>query len=252
MKQALKITTLFVSFLCTVSPQFAHAQLKDNIEVNLFGGGSFYARKNFEVGFPQTASVIGSSFTTAPERRARSRWVTRFAAACVSACMTAAIGVKNFFTAMNRARLASSGVHHLQPRLALTLGLTTTGLRHCIISTTMSRGMFAPSLASAWAARCITYHQRRSCIPGRHPFRGNLPGINNSNELALNYGVGIKTRASDWLGFRADIRGFLGDPANFGLPTESSDPNATVFPVSGAINNGEASAGVIFYFFNRR
>jgi hypothetical protein len=84
------------------------------------------------------------------------------------------------------------------------------------------------------------------------PFRGNLPGINNSHELALNYGIGIKTRTSDWLGFRADVRGFLEHTPAFGLPTESTDPNATVFPVSGAIHNGEASAGVVFYFFNRR
>src|SRR5438093_13577272 len=36
----------------------AHAQLKDNIEVNLFGGGSIYTKKKFEIGFPQSTIPI--------------------------------------------------------------------------------------------------------------------------------------------------------------------------------------------------
>jgi hypothetical protein len=250
MKRALKITTLFVLFLCTVSPQFARAQLKDNIELNLFGGGSFYVRKNFEVGFPQTTSVIGSSFTTAPVKGAfqmgnairgglrvgvydRGHWSEEFfysyepstarfiRRSSPSASLGLDVGVHNYgVTALYY--LNDNESRNVRPFLSIGVGGTLYQLS---------------SEAKSFA---------------RDPFRGNLPGINNSNELALNYGVGIKTRASDWLGFRADIRGFLGHTPNFGLPTESSDPNATVFPVSGAINNGEASAGVIFYFFNRR
>ena len=76
--------------------------------------------------------------------------------------------------------------------------------------------------------------------------------MNSDNELAMNYGVGVKMRTSDWLGFRADIRGILGRNPSFGLARQSNDPNATVFPAGGVISNGEASAGVIFYFFKRR
>ena len=36
--------------------------------------------------------------------------------------------------------------------------------------------------------------------------------------------------------------------SRFGLPRESNDPNALVFPVTGAIHNGEASVGLVFYF----
>ena len=73
-----------------------------------------------------------------------------------------------------------------------------------------------------------------------------------ANEIALNYGVGVKMRSSDWVGFRADLRGFLGRSPSFGLVRRSNDPNATVFPASGAIHNGEASVGVVFYFYNKR
>jgi hypothetical protein len=40
----------------------AHAQLKDNIEVNLFGAGSIYTKKNFEIGFPQSAIPVQETF----------------------------------------------------------------------------------------------------------------------------------------------------------------------------------------------
>src|SRR5262249_39763881 len=84
------------------------------------------------------------------------------------------------------------------------------------------------------------------------PLRGNLRDIDNANELSMNYGVGIKTRASSWLGFRVDARGFLGAAPSFGLARHSNDPNAIVFPVGGALLNGEASAGLVFYFYGKR
>src|SRR5260370_10578915 len=40
----------------------ALAQLKDNLEINLFGGGSFYTDKKFEIGFPQSTIPIQSAF----------------------------------------------------------------------------------------------------------------------------------------------------------------------------------------------
>jgi outer membrane protein W len=84
------------------------------------------------------------------------------------------------------------------------------------------------------------------------PLRGNLADMNNSHELALNYGVGFKTRSSGWLGFRMDARGFLSRTPSFGLARRSDDPTATVFPVSGGLNNAEASVGLVFYFYGKR
>ena len=68
----------------------------------------------------------------------------------------------------------------------------------------------------------------------------------------MNYGFGVKsTRSAGWLGFRFDLRGFVGRHPSFGLARQSNDPNATVFPATGVIHNGEASAGLIFYFGKR-
>jgi hypothetical protein len=48
------------------------------------------------------------------------------------------------------------------------------------------------------------------------------------------------------------FRGYLSKPPSFGIPHESNDPTVTVFPISGALSNGEASGGLIFYSFGER
>src|SRR5437660_12152606 len=59
--------TAFVLSALILLPVIAQAQIKDNFEINVFGGGSFYTDKKFEVGFPQiTGSVLGPAATTAP------------------------------------------------------------------------------------------------------------------------------------------------------------------------------------------
>ena len=40
----------------------AHAQLKDNIEMNAFGGGSWYSAQHFETGFPQSVTPVFGKF----------------------------------------------------------------------------------------------------------------------------------------------------------------------------------------------
>src|SRR3989442_1242341 len=85
----------------------------------------------------------------------------------------------------------------------------------------------------------------------RDPNRGNMPDVNNSNELAFNYGFGFKTRSTGLLGLRMDIRDYIVRSPSFGLARESSDPAATVLPATGVLHNGEVSVGLVFYFGKR-
>ncbi len=62
-----------------------------------------------------------------------------------------------------------------------------------------------------------------------------------------NYGFGPKAHASNRVGFRFDLKGILSRTPTFGLPRQSDDPNATVFPAGGAFPTAEISAGLIFY-----
>src|SRR5579871_2182845 len=40
----------------------AYAQLRDNIELNFFGGGSWYTSKDYQIAFPQSAFPINGQF----------------------------------------------------------------------------------------------------------------------------------------------------------------------------------------------
>src|SRR5207247_9816287 len=58
-----RLKNLIVTLVCLLAfLSVAHAQLKDNIEVNLFGGGSIYNKKKFEIGFPQSATPFPEAF----------------------------------------------------------------------------------------------------------------------------------------------------------------------------------------------
>ena len=81
----------------------------------------------------------------------------------------------------------------------------------------------------------------------RDPLRGNFAELNESSSLAVNYGFGVKAKAGSRVGFRLDARGFLTRTPSFGLPRDSPDPNALVFPTGGAFHNIEASASIVFY-----
>jgi opacity protein-like surface antigen len=216
--------------------------LRDNIEINLFGGGSFYSTKDFDVSFPQsTVPVLGEFRLNHAEWRAgvrvgvytRGHWseeffysyepnkihLNRLTAPAVSTLLP--IQVNNYgITALYY--FSENEGHSVRPFLSIGVGGTWYRL-------TPESEAFA-----------------------HDPFRGDLLDMHDSNEFALNYGVGIKTRIAKWVGFRADIKGFLGRTPNFGIPRQSPDPTVTVFPVSGALSNGEASAGLVFYFFGRR
>src|SRR3990172_4234935 len=40
----------------------AHAQLKDNLELNVFGGGTWYSSNKYQIGFPQAVTPIEGQF----------------------------------------------------------------------------------------------------------------------------------------------------------------------------------------------
>ena len=249
MGRAVKNAILVLSFLMAL-PNFAGAQLKDNFELNVFGGGSFYTNKKFEVGFPQTTgSVLGPAQGTTPIQGSF-RMSKAIRAGVRVGVYTRGHWSEEFFYSYEPS--TAHIIRNSPPTSSVNLGMGVhnygiTALYYLQENETKTIRPFL-SIGVGGTFYRLTPEARAFA---QDPFRGNLPGINDSNELAMNYGVGVKTRVSNWLGFRADVRGFLEHTPRFGLPGESTDPNATVFPVNGAIHNGEASVGLVFYFFNR-
>ncbi len=73
--------------------------------------------------------------------------------------------------------------------------------------------------------------------------------LDSSNQLTVNFGTGVEARLIRGLGVRFDLRNHMMTVPRFGLPETSSGPGGIFFPVSGAMHNVEASAGVIIYIF---
>jgi hypothetical protein len=249
MNRAVKGTMVVLSAL-VVLPNVARAQLSDNLELNLFGGGSFYANKTFEVGSQMANSIIGSPQATPPLEGAF-RFNKAIRGGVRVGVYTRGHWSEEFFYSYEPSTARITRRSPPTSSINLGVGIHNYGITAIYYLNENESRAVRPFLSVGVGGTVYRLSSAARSF-AQDPLQGNLPGINNSNELALNYGIGVKTRASNWLGFRADVRGFLVHAPRFGLPSQSTDPNVTVFPVGGAIQNGEASAGVIFYFFNKR
>lgn len=214
----------------------AYAQLKEDLEFNFFVAGSMHTKSSYEIGFPQSVTPIQSRFKLNDTIRGglrlnvytRGHWGEEFLYSFEpntahfirrtppTASTNLKIQVHNI-AANALYYFQEDESHHVRPFITIGLGATVYRL--------------TPESVSFI----------------RDPLRGNLADMNQSRELALNYGIGFKAKFGRLVGYRMDVRHFLGRNPSFGLARQSDNPNATVFPATGAIHNGEASAGLVFY-----
>jgi len=71
--------------------------------------------------------------------------------------------------------------------------------------------------------------------------------ITSSNKAEFNYGGGVEAKVSDRFGVRFDLRDHLARIPRFGVPQGPTAGVADFFPVSGAVHDVEASAGIVIY-----
>ena len=215
----------------------AYAQLSQDLELNVFGAYSLHSKKSFEISFPQSPTPIQGRFKLDDAIRGglrlnvytRGHWGEEFFYSYEP--NTAHFSRR---TAPPSSLDLDIQVHNLGITALYYLSDDETRRIRPFLSIGIGTAMYRPT----GQARAIA----------RDPLRGNVQDLNSANEIAMNYGAGFKTKLRSWIGFRMDVRSFLGRNPSFGLARESGDPNATVFPGGGAIHNGEASAGFIFYF----
>jgi opacity protein-like surface antigen len=230
--------------LCAWMSTAAYAQygVKDNFEINLFGGGSFYSTKDFEVSFPQSLTPVEGEF-----RLNHATW----RAGVRVGVYTRGHWSEEFFYSYEPNRVHLDRVTPPTVSTVLPIRVHNYGISALYYFSENENHSVRPFLSIGVGGTLYRLTDESESF-AHDPLRGDLLNMHSSNEFALNYGVGIKTRTANWVGFRADIKGFLGRTPNFGIPRQSADPTVTVFPVGGALSNAEASAGVVFYFFGKR
>ena len=231
--------TLIVAALLTLSSA-VFAQIKESGELNLFGGVSAYTKNLYEIGFPQSPTPIPGRFRLDTGLRAGLR-----------------------FNAYTRGHWGEEFLYSYEPNraqfvlqrtpsnpLKLDIQVHNAAVNTLYYLQEQETQRIRPFLTVGLGAsifRPTSYSQSVAI----DPLRGNAQDLGTATELALNYGLGFKTRLSSWIGFRMDARGFVSRNPSFGLARQSSDPNATVFPATGAMHHGEATGGLIFYFSKR-
>jgi opacity protein-like surface antigen len=225
---------------CFLLSNNAFAQLKDNLELNVFGAGSMYSKNNFEIGFPQSASPIPGNL----KFDAAARFGVRLGV------YTRGHWGEEFFYSFeqNSAQISRGGA--TTASIDLPIRVSNYGINALYYLQETETHTLQPFL-SAGIGGTLYQLKPGTALFARDPARGNIPDIDNSNELAFNFGFGIKTRSTNWLGVRLDFRDYIGRSPSFGLARSSNDPTATVLPATGVINNGELSLGLVFYFGKR-
>jgi outer membrane protein W len=217
----------------------AYAQ-RDNVELNVFGGGSWFTHKDYQVNFPQTTVPVNGFFH-------------------LDRAIVGGVRVGVY----TRGHWSEEFFYSYQPNKSNFISTTLTTTPLVLPIHVHNYGITALYYFKEDEAQTVrpylsigvggTLYQLTTEAEAfvKNPLQGNIPEMHSSNELAMNYGFGVKARINNWVGFRADATGYLGAVPSFGLPHTSSDPNAEVLPLTGAIHNGQASAGLVFYFVGR-
>lgn len=218
-----------------------YAQLKDNLEINAFGGVSWYSTKDFQISAPQSSFPVNGTFRLDRTLRGglrvgvytRGHWSQEFFYSYEPNKMN-----------LTRSTAPISG-------LRLPIQIHNYGISGLYYFSDDESHAVRPFMSIGLGGTLYRFTPESQAFL-KDPLRGGIPDMHSSNELELNYGFGIKTRVSNWIGFRIDAKGFLGPTPSFGLPHTSSDPLQTVLPLTGPLHNAEASGGIIIYFFGKR
>ena len=210
---------------------------QQNLELNIFGAGSIYTKKQYEIGFPQSITPIPGEFKLDKAIRGGVRFNV----------YTRGHWSEEFFYSYEPDKTHFLRRSTPPVSLALDMQVHNLGVNAIYYLHEDEGRRIRPFISVGFGATVYRPTAEAQAI-ARDPLRGNLRDMDSSRELALNYGAGFKSRFNNRVGFRLDVRGFTGRTPSFGLARQSNDPNATVFPASGVIQNGEASAGLIFYF----
>jgi len=213
----------------------AYAQIHHrDYELNIFGGGAWYSAKDFVIGFPQSPTLIFGEFKLDRAIRGGVRFNV----------YTHGHWSEEFFYSYE-----PNKAHFVRPgsSLVLDLKVSNLGVNALYYFHDDEASHIRPFVSAGLGASIYQLTSLAKTI-ALDPAQGNLGDIDSSGVIAFNYGVGFKARVASWIGFRVDARGFVAPVPKFSLPGRSTDPSAPVFPAGGAMNTGEASAGVIFYF----
>jgi hypothetical protein len=236
MKRSLSSIVLFLVVLLSL-PAMGWAQDFRNVELNPFVSFNTSTNSNFEIVFPQAIVPIQEQFKLNDTLGGGFRFNIN---------TTRHWGEEAFFSYQpNKAHF----IRTTAPRVdqAYDIRIYNFAL-NAMYYLNEDEGHHTRPFLTAGIGATVNQPTAHASQVANDPLQGNLPGFGTSAEFAFNYGAGVKHYVSEAIGFRVDARGYVAPNPTFGLARKSSDPNAVVFPASGAMQTLEVSAGIIFRF----
>jgi opacity protein-like surface antigen len=201
-----------------------------NLRVTVFGGGSFLkGERSFTIGgdAKRTSFANGGKFGVRGTVDLNSHWAVEGAYS---------FGTNNLrifdIGTTTRERAFGTRVHQVTGNVLYYLGESRSRFRPFV---TAGGGLmrFNPTSSAKTAAGI--------------EFVDDPAAIRSDNKFEFNYGGGAEAKVSNWFGLRFDLRDHLAKIPRFGVPQVPTPRVADFFPVSGAVHDVEASAGIVIY-----
>lgn len=209
-----------------------------DFEFTIFGGGSVFTNESFEIGPPQSPTPIPFDFDVG------GGFTGGFRLNIITANVW---GLEPYYSYTSA---TASYVQADDPTYRLDLPIQVHNISLSFLWYPMGNGYpfadnrkkITPYVVAGGGASIFRPTSEAKDI-ANDPLQGNLPEIIESSKASFHYGAGIKWRFTREMDLRADVRGTVSGIPTFGLPTSSSDPNASVIPVSGLIQQTEFTVG---------
>lgn len=219
-------------------PVDSSGQGRADFEFTLFGGSSIFSKETFDIGPPQSSTPIPFDFDVDGGFTVGFR---------LNILTTNTWGLETYYS---YGSTTASYVRSDDPtyRLDLPIQVHGLGLSYLYYPTgngypyADNRNKITPFIAAGGGASIFRPTSEAKRIAS-DPLQGALPDIIESSKASFHYGGGIKYRLTREMVVRLDFRGILSGNPTFGLPTESSDPNAAVIPLKGMIHDAEITFG---------
>lgn len=226
-------------------PVRSHAQVAD-FEFTLFGGWGLFSEESFEIGPPQSETPIPWRFEIDGHFTGGLR---------LNVVTTNTWGIEAYYS---YGSTTASYIQRDDPTVRMDLPIQVHGFGPSFLYYPRGNGYpfadnrrkITPFIAAGVGASIFRPTTEAKDIAS-NPLLGNLPEIIESSKASFHYGGGAKYRLTREMLVRFDIRGILAGNPTFGLPTESTDPNASVIPLRGMIHDTEISIGFGLNFGSR-
>jgi outer membrane protein W len=232
MKRWLSGSILLVVVLAI--PGLAFSQEFRNLELNPYFAASAHTKSDYQIGFPQTITPFGGEFRYQDALSGGIRFNIN---------TTGHWGEELFFGyEPNKAHIIKKTTP--QQEQIYDVRLLNFALNALYYINESETARTRPFLTFGLGGT-MNRPTAQAIQVANDPLQGNLPGFSGSSWLTLNYGIGFKHQLSKTFGVRMDVRGYITRNPTFGLPRNSVDPAAIVFPATGSMQTMEVSAGLV-------